>query len=227
MNMLSYVDMYNLPKGYLSYSSMNLWKSSKDQFRKKYYSTVPYDLDTPYTRFGKETAETLENKKDTKAHPVLSQIPMYSTREFTFEHEVEGIMVKGAIDSFDKRHKRIIEIKTGIRKDGEKAPWDRVKVKKHNQLTLYSLMVKELFGTVHPEVKLIWLETAWVEVCKEIPFGDKTFNSCSPELAFTGNYTIFPRIIEDWEHDYMRGFIVECATEISEDYTRYKALSTP
>ena len=215
---------YNLPKGYLSYSSMNLWKTSKDRYRKKYYGTEEYEIDTVYTRFGKYIAETLEDKKKTKAHPVLSKIPLYATREQPLIHTIDDVPIKGFADSFDKRHKKIIEIKTGIKKNGI-PPWDSVWVRKHDQIRLYSLMVKELFGSVHPVVKLIWLETCWKEVCIEREFGDKVFKTCGPELALTGDFTVFERTIEDWEHDYMRKEIVRIASEISEDYTRYQSFS--
>lgn len=218
--------MYNLPKGYLSYSSMTMWNSSKDQYRKKYYSTEPYDLDTPYTRFGKEIAETLEDKKKTKAHPVLSQIPLYPVREQPLIHTIDGVPIRGYIDSFDLRHKKIIEIKTGLRKEGKPA-WDRVKVKKHNQILLYSLLVKELFGRVNPVVKLIWIETAWREECAVTVFNGVEFKTCGPKLFLTGHFEVFERVIEDWEYEYMRNEIVRVASEISADYTAYLNNSKP
>jgi len=216
---------YNLPKGYLSYSSMSLWSTSKEQYRQKYYSKFPEELDTPFTRFGKEIAETLEDKKATKAHPVLSQIPLYPVREQPLDHEIGGVPIKGFIDSFDRRHKKIIEIKTGICKDGKK-PWDAVRVRRHEQILLYSMLVKEIFGMVHPLVKLIWLETAWKEKCEMVTFGTQEFESCYPELFLTGHFEVFERVIEDWEHDRMKRLIVQTATEISEDYSRYQQFST-
>jgi hypothetical protein len=212
---------YNLPKGYLSYSAMSTWWTSKEQYRLKYYSPFPVELDTEYTRFGKGIAETLEDKKKTKAHPVLSQIPLYPVREQPLEFEIDGVPIKGFIDSFDKRHKKIIEIKTGICKDGKK-PWDVVRVRKHEQILLYSLGVKELFGKVNPLIKLIWLETAWREKKEMVTFGNQTFENAVPELFLTGHFEVFDRVVEDWEHDRMKRLIVKTAEEISADYTAYK-----
>lgn len=221
------VDMqYNLPRGYLSYSSMNLWERSKNQFRQKYYSSQSYEIDTAFTRFGKYIAETLEDKKKTKAHPVLSTIPLYPVREQPLIHTIDDVPIKGYIDSFDKRHKRIIEIKTGIRHEDGTAPWNSVKVRKHDQVRLYSLLVKEIFGKVHPVVKLIWLETCWREKCKDTNFNGVIYQECHPELDLTGHFEVFERAIEDWEHDYMRRQIVRIASEISEDYSRYQKFST-
>lgn len=187
----------------------------------KYYSSQIYDLETSYTKFGKEIAELFEDKKKVKEHPVLSKVPKYDTPEFCIQHEIEGVLIKGYIDSFDSKKKRIIEYKTGIKKDG-KAPWDTVKVKKHNQVLLYSLCIKDMFGEVHPETKLIWIETCWKEKCQETDFNGTKFKTCSPALDLTGHFEIFKRKIEDWEYDWMKSYIVKTAQAISDDYTAYQ-----
>jgi hypothetical protein len=216
---------YTLPKGYLSYSAMTLWKQNKVKYREKYYGNQEYDLDTPFTRFGKDIATTLEDKKKVKAHPVLSNVPLYSTPEYPLNFEVEGVPIKGYIDSFDKRWKKIIEIKTGIRTPSGAPTWDQVRVRKHDQVLLYSLGVKETLGNVHPIVKLIWIETCWKEQCKEVIFGNNTWTECGPGLDLTGHFEVFEREIREWEYDRMRSEIVKIASEISEDYSRYLQFS--
>jgi hypothetical protein len=213
-------DMYNLPKGYLSHSSMSLWHSSKDQYRKKYYGSDTYDLDTVYTRLGKEVAEILEDPKAKKKHPQLKKVPAYKIAEHQIEQVIDGVPIKGFVDSFDPEKKRIIEYKTGIRKDGV-APWDTVKVKKHNQVLLYALCTKEATGEVDKNTKLIWLETAWLEKCEVTEFNNQSFTSCNPTLQLTGHFEVFKRKLEDWEFDWMRSYIVKTATAISDDYTAY------
>lgn len=205
---------YNLPRGYLSYSAMEMWKSSKDQFRMKYYSSEAYDLDTVYTRFGKEIAETLEDPKKVKEHPVLSKVPRYKTSEFPLLHTLNGVPIKGFIDSFDEKKKRIIEYKTGIRRANGAPPWDEVKVKKHNQTLLYSALVEDMLGEVHPEIKLVWMETCW----KETPRG---LNVSGPELQLTGHFEVFKRRIEEWEIAWIKKHVKEIAEEIHHDYTLY------
>jgi hypothetical protein len=216
---------YTLPKGYLSYSAMMLWKQNKVKYREKYYGNQEYDLDTPFTRFGKDIATTLEDKKKVKAHPVLSKVPLYSTSEYPLKFEVEGVPIKGYIDSFDKRWNKIIEIKTGIRTPSGAPTWDQVRVRKHDQVLLYSLGVKETLGSVHPIVKLIWIETCWKEQCKEVTFGNNTWTECGPGLDLTGHFEVFEREIREWEYDRMRSEIVRIASEISEDYSRYLQFS--
>lgn len=212
---------YNLPKGYLSYSSMDLWKKSKDNFRRKYYSTEDYDVNTAYTKFGKEIAETLEDPKATQAHPILSKIPSYATPEYPLEVEIADVPIKGYIDSFCPDNKSIIEYKTGIRTRG-KAPWDHLKVKKHDQLLLYALGVKTIHGDVDPLTKLVWMETQWAEECTDTPFKDNTYRVCAPALQLTGEFKVFDREIEDWELLRLEQDIARIASEITEDYTRYQ-----
>lgn len=204
---------------------MNLWRQSKDNYRKKYYSKVDeFNFSTAYTEFGKQIAEVLEVPKLRKAHPVLSKIPCYSHPEYQLEFEVDGVPIKGFIDSFDPKKKRIIEYKTGIRKDGH-AAWDTLAVKKQNQTLLYSLGVEILHGEVHPVSKLVWMETCWQEVCSDVMFGNQTLNECGPKLQLTGHFEVFKRKIEPWELIWMRQEIVRIGTEISEDYTRYQQFS--
>lgn len=213
---------YNLPKGYLSYSSMQLWKGAKDQFRRKYYSDEAYDFNTAYTQFGKEIAETLEDEALTAEHPILSQIPSYDIPEYPVEHTIEGVPIKGYIDSFCPYGFKILEYKTGIRAKNGKPAWSHLKVRRHEQLLLYSLLIKEMHGYVDPTVTLVWMETKWGEHCTETYFNDKAFTKCGPQLELTGHFKTFDRTIEDWEHLKMKQEIVRIATEISEDYTHYK-----
>lgn len=212
---------YNLPKGYLSNSSMELWRQSKDTFRGKYYGSHSTDISTPYMTFGKEIAELLENKEAVKKHKVLKKIPKYDYPEYPFEVEIEGVPIKGFIDSFCTKKNRILEYKTGIRRSDGTPPWDKVRVKRHNQLLLYSLCVKEKLGDVHPTTKLTWIETHWIEKCLMKDFAGEEFEECGPHLELTGVFENFTRKIEDWEHQWMRNEIVRIATEVTEDYTRY------
>jgi len=215
---------YNLPKGYLSHSAIELWKSSKSQYRMKYYSDDNVSFSTAYTEFGKFIGETLEDKKKRRAHPVLSKIPAYSVAEQPLEFEIEGVPIKGYIDSFDPKKKRIIEYKTSIKREG-KPLWNTVSVRKHNQLLIYALGVQELFGEFHPTVKLVWMETEWREICSEMALGNSVITDCKPQLALTGYFEVFKRKIEPWEIEYIKQDIVRVAQEISDDYTAYKKAS--
>jgi hypothetical protein len=202
--------MYNLPRGYLSYSAMTLWLKDREGFRAKYYVPDTPSFSTPYTEFGKKIATMLETGEH-KTDPVLSRIPKYKVSEYAIEHTVAGVPIKAYIDSFDPKKKRILEYKTSI----NNKTWNKVSVQKHDQLLLYHLLVKETLGEVHPVVTLVSIQTAWSEEKK----GGLLKRDEGRSLYLTGEFEVFKRTIKDWEHDYMRDLIVKVATEVSLDFS--------
>lgn len=206
--------MYNLPRGYLSYSAMTLWLKDKDGFRAKYYVPNAPDFSTPYTEFGKKVATMLETDEH-KTDPVLSKIPKYKVSEHPIEHAIEGVPIKAYIDSFDPKKGRILEYKTSVKKKHGPPAWNKVAVQKHEQLLLYHLLVKETLGFVHPVVTLVAMETDW----SEEKAGGLLKKDEGRSLYLTGKFEVFKRTIKDWEHDRMRQLIVQVAKEVSEDFS--------
>lgn len=198
--------MYSLPKGYLSHSAMELWRKNPDAYRRKYYEKGP-DINTPEILFGKKIATLLENHDELVKH-----VKQYSHPEFQLDFQIEGVPILGYIDSFDPKKKRFLEFKTGH------VAWDAVRVRKHPQLTLYSLGIEVLFGSVHPTCELVWLETEKVLT----PSLGLVTHEDAHSIKLTGRIETFKRKIEQWERDKLREDIVSIAREISADYEAYK-----
>lgn len=214
-----YVDMkYNLPKGYLSNSACDLWESSPQQYREKYYLNRS-GFSTPYTEFGKEFARDIELNPDKYPH-----IPKGSVGEFPVKWVIEEVPVVGYFDSFEPSTKSIFEYKTSI--VGGSSPWNHVKVRKWSQLPFYAMCTRAMFGTYDPLVHLVVLNTIWGEVCKETKFGTQLILECEKKLMFADGALedpkIFKRTIEDWEVDSMAERLVRIAQEVSDDYTAYQ-----
>ncbi len=209
----------NLPKKYLSYSQYALWKKNRDQYRARYYENAP-PFETAETIFGKNIAETLEDKNLVEKHPVLSLIPRYSEPEYSVKVEIEGIPLMGYLDSYDPEGHAICEYKTGHLSIDGKVPWNDVKVAKHEQLPFYSLLIKTAHGKVDPKVKLVWIETKFKN--KNIEFNGNTLTSQTRELELTGKFQVFERHIYKWELDKMKENIIKVAKEIHEDFTAYQ-----
>lgn len=211
-----------LPKGYLSYSAMELWLRDRPGYRARYYIGEPY-FSTPYTEFGNVVGGALENRE--WDHPVLApvrgKIPQGTHPEHLIEVEIAGVPILGKLDDFNLQNFAIEEYKTGIRNNG-KAPWDRVKVRKHKQLTLYTLMVKHKYGDWNPDIQLTWMETEWTRICEQVEFAGGTVPECYMGLRLTGHVEVFNRTIAEWELDRMEQFIRTTAEEISEDFTLWK-----
>ncbi len=210
----------NLPKKYLSYSSWSLWKKNKDQFRRKYYlNEQPFE--TVETIFGKKIARMLESDDSS-----LVNIPRYPISEKQIEVEINGVPVKGYLDTFDDIAFSFMEYKTGHANKLGVPPWDRVKVAKHDQLPFYSTLIKNKFGKVDNITYLHWLPTRWK--VKTIEYMGHTLYADSRELELTGEVETFKRNIFQWERDLIDADILKVALEISEDYTAFiKTISSP
>jgi hypothetical protein len=196
---------HNLPKPYLSYSAIDSWMKSPNQFRKRYYENAPSFV-TPELNFGKKIADLLENKDESLAH-----IKQYATPEQQVQVDIEGVPIFGYIDSFDPETNSFYEFKTG------RMPWTQKKVDKHLQLDIYSLCIEEIFGSVNDECMLIWMQT---EKIVEPKVGLITHED-SHGIRLTGEVMEFTRVITDEERENTRTLIARVAQEISDDYTQY------
>ncbi len=216
-----------LPKGYLSYSAMELWLRDRPAYRARYYLGEPY-LSTPYTEFGNTIGKALEERD--WDHPVLApvrgKVPQGTHPEHKLEVEIAGVPILSYLDDFHLQTYAIEEYKTGIRDRDGKAPWDRVKVRKHKQLTLYTLMVKEKYGHWNPDIQVTWMETEWTRICSPIEFAGSVLEDCQVGLRLTGHVETFKRTIAAWELERMEHFIRTTAEEISEDYKLWKTKTT-
>ena len=191
-------------KDTLSYSGYTLWKSSKDQYRKRYYLN-----EKPF-----ETAETIFGKH---LHKSLEQDEGDTELRGRIEDDENQIKIIGYLDSFDKDTLKIIDHKSGHLDSKGKVPWDRVKVYKHKQLVWYSLLVILNFkGKFNPVAEIHWHETKFKK--KTTEFDGHILETESRELEATGRIEVFPRNIEMWEMEKLGADILQTAKEIHEDY---------
>lgn len=198
---------YNLPKPYLSYSAISSWMKYPDQFRLRYYENIQ-EPESPELIFGKKIATLLEN-----AHGDVAHIRQYKVPEQKIEIEVEGVKIFGFIDSFDPDACAFLEYKTG------KTPWTDARVRDHLQLDIYSLAIETIFGKVHDQCHLIWMQTERVET----PSGGRITHENAYGIRLTGKVETFERVIDADRRAWTRDLIVRVAKEISDDYTAWQA----
>ena len=91
------------PRGYLSWSQLNLWEKDANL----YYQVYCEGLDQFRTRqleLGKKMATTLENGHSEDGDPMLDLMavfmPSYPAKEFEIKAVFEGIPLKGKLDGF-------------------------------------------------------------------------------------------------------------------------------
>lgn len=189
---------------------MQLWQKDKKAYRARYYENGP-SFENPETIFGKKIAKMLE---DGDKHPILDRVPRYQYKEFRIELEVGGVKFLGVLDSFSKRRKRILEYKTG------KIPWTKGRTESHDQLVVYSLLVKEKFDIVDPYLRLVWIPTRNRMIVDKV--GSQEMEGESREIELVDiRPLIFRRRVSERQRQEMKRAIVQCAKEISEDYKIY------
>lgn len=208
--------MNELPRTHLSWSSYSLWKRDKDAFRRRYYENEK-PFDTAETLFGKETDRRMEeNDAD------LSYVPRYGSSEYEIEAVIHGTKIIGRIDSFDDKKIKFIERKTGHADKSGKAPWNKVKVRKHGQLVFYSMLLKERFGKVHDVCHLVWQETEFFKQTRSM--GGHVLDELgkSRSLRLTGKIKKFSRRIQEWERKKLKTDLIVVIEQIKKDYAEYK-----
>ncbi len=195
-----------LPKPWLSWSSINCWLSNPERFRREYFENSE-KLDTKYLRFGKGIAELIETGKHKE---LLPDLPVYSHPEYKMQCEVMGVPLLGFIDSYDPEKNVFLEYKTG------KHPWTQAKVQKHDQLTLYATMLKQITGKVPEYCDLVWIETK--EGSVEV---EDFWRTNEKQINCTGKIVTFRREFDEREIDRMEFIVQKAAEEISEAYQEF------
>lgn len=142
----------NLPKGYLSWSQLDLWEKNKQKYIEQYFEGKK-GFENKEMRFGKFFAECVEAQKsdDPLVSHLIKILPKRSHSEAELNVNIDEIPLKMVFDSADKVG--FDEYKTG------KVPWTRERADSHGQLDFYALGFFKEFGFI-PEIALHWLPTA-------------------------------------------------------------------
>jgi len=198
---------YTLPKPYLSYSAISLFYKNKQQFRDRYYLNKKTP-DSVFVLFGKEIHKALEKNEEK-----LSHIPRYPVSELEVRTEIGGVPILAYIDSFHPEEKRILDFKTSMK------PWTQKEVDTLMQLPFYSELIFREYGSVHPQTKIVWLETMLVPSTGLLSNGDR--------LELTGKHEVFEREITQAERDHVVAWVIQAAEQISDDYSEFLKGRTP
>lgn len=147
-----------LPKGYLSWSALDLWEKNPKEYEEVYFRDKK-KFETPEMRFGKKVHKAIEEKTcdDKEVNMVIQTVISYS------EHEVEcstiwkspygEIPLYALIDNMEFEEKNFKDYKTG------KTPWDKKRADNHGQLAFYALTLECLTGRRPKKASIVWLET--------------------------------------------------------------------
>jgi hypothetical protein len=148
-----------LPKGYLSWTQIDMWNRSQRQYIDTYIlNQKRFENDAMI--YGKKVADALETGEtdDSLIEIATVAVPKYDIAEYKLNANIETN--EGVIPLFGKADTAYDPPSLGFReyKTGQ-VPWTQKKADRHGQITLYALMVylneKKLPKSIH----LDWLPT--------------------------------------------------------------------
>ncbi len=207
-----------LPKPYISYSAASTWYENKPLFRSRYYYPSGASLSSPQMDYGKEVADLL---KDFPDDPRVAHIPSYEVKDVGFTVNISGVPVLMFPDSLSLiGTPKFVEYKTAEWIEGKPA-WTSQKVADHMQLKLYSLGIKEQYGSVQDECTLFWLPTKMEDEIQETKINGRVYKVAFQVPRMTGEVIPFPCVVTETERYRAREWIVQAAHEIAADFASY------
>lgn len=146
------------PRGYLSWSQLDLWERNPDEYVQVYFMGKKRPPNK-HMLFGSEVADDGDKgsseRETVKALNML--LPTYKHMEHKIDAETKtqhGILrLHGRIDTFDSKPLRFRERKTGT------VPWTAAKVARHGQIDFYHMLIYLTGKKLPTEAWLDWAQT--------------------------------------------------------------------
>lgn len=194
------------PRGYLSWTQVDMWRKSPERYIKNYMLGEDKKLNNSGLSFGSVASAALETGEyadDVLLDAVVALLPHYKLREHeirvTFKTKYGAVELLGLLDTFDTPIPRFREYKTG------RIAWTQAKANKHKQLLHYATLIYLKHGILPPEVWLDWAETEEDE--------DGT-------VSFTGNIRHFQVKISRLDVLEYMALVGKVAREIDAEYRK-------
>jgi len=193
-----------LPRGYISYSAMQCFKSSKERFKREYFEKAD-KLTTKYLVFGKGIAKMIE---EDRYKQLLPSLVVYELHEYEIRTEIAGVPVLCYLDSCKADFTSFRDDKTG------KTAWTQAKLQKSDQFLMYACAIRAKHGIMPKDCYVDWIETVDDKQEKKALHNSDT-------IKVTGRVESFKRTFDKRELDRFEKEIVKVANEISEYYKQW------
>ncbi len=153
-----------IPRGYISYSQLALWKANKKKYADMYFDQRD-ELRTTNAgmEYGKVVADALEHgiqTGDLLTDASMQLLPKYDVADQDFIAELKTkdgwVKMLAKPDSFSSITKDFLEYKTA------KTMWTQKQAQNHLQMHFYATCIY-LRWKIIPSAKLICIETEWLE----------------------------------------------------------------
>ena len=150
-----------LPKGYLSFSAIQVWIANPERYKKLYFENDDmYGFSNAGMTYGSKVANALEHGLETgdmMTDTAMELLPKYDIQDKEIRATIttpEGsVDILGKPDSMDSKTKNFIEFKTG------KVPWTQKKAEKTLQLKMYAVLIYLKYKVLLDKATLVWMET--------------------------------------------------------------------
>lgn len=150
-----------LPKGYLSYSQIQLWQNDKERYKEIYFENRDdLRMSNKAMEYGKVVATALETATDTgdlMTDEAMFLLKKYDVRDQEIRADFktrEGIVkIMGRPDTMDSVTKAFREYKTG------RVPWTKGRAQAHLQMKFYAALIYLAYGVKLNDAWLDWIET--------------------------------------------------------------------
>lgn len=193
------------PRGYLSHSQIELWQKDREAYIRKYFYGEEDDKQNKFLKFGKKTAEAIENGDDGEDELVTILTTILSKYKKA-EHKLTAklktssgeVELLGILDTFDLESLKFREYKTG------RIKWTQERANKSEQLRHYQALIYLNYKSLSPEIYLDWAET----------------EDCGGEICLTGNIKSFKVIITMADVLEYLAKVMKIAQEIDREYRK-------
>lgn len=150
-----------LPKGYISYSQIQLWKNDRERYKALYFDNRDeLRISNKGMEYGKEVASALERGEsvdDVVTDTAMSLLPKYDVADKEIKAAMKTkdgeITLLGRPDTMDSITHDFREYKTG------RVPWTASKAQNHPQMVFYAMLIYIAYGTKLNHAFLDWIET--------------------------------------------------------------------
>lgn len=198
-----------LPRGYISWSQLDLWEKDQKTYIKRYFLGEE-DKGNAYMAYGSKVAKDAENgESDDLVIAALNTIlPTYPKAEYEITHTIETkrgpLKLLGKLDQFRAKPLAFRERKTGMK------PWTQSRVDKHGQIDFYYILIGGKHDAKPSEIDawLDWAGTEW------------RYNEATEEqeLTLTGETRSYPAPRTAGDILKMKHRIITAAIEIDAAY---------
>lgn len=154
-----------LPKGYLSYTQVSLWKQNPTRYKELYFDNRKNLVINESMAYGKDYADALE--KETETGDLLTDasillLKKYDVRDKEIIAEIKTkdgwLKLLGKPDTLNSKTYDFREYKTG------KHAWTQSKADRHYQLLFYGSLIYMKYDVAVKDCYLDWIQTEKVSV---------------------------------------------------------------